>query len=214
VRKSYILLLLLTLIGCSKGPAVDDQTYPWQIKITPAGNTQVFGIELNKTPLGHAARTSKKRYELGLFENKQGQLSLEAYFNEMTRGGLSGKLILLLKADQQQLQLFRSRSVKGKPQESGVLKYTLAFDDLKMSEQLVVSSLSYIPYVNLSKEMIRKRFGVSDEVIKSKDGLVHYIYMKKGLDIIYSEDGKEILQYVSPQHIKQLLQPLKIQQSQ
>lgn len=211
MKISFILLLLLLLIGCSKGPAIDDQTYPWQIKITATGNSQVFGIELDKSPLGHAARVLNKHYELGLFEDKHGRLSLEAYFNELTRGGLSGKLIVLLKADQQQLQLFRSRSVKGKPQESGVLKYTLTSDDMKLSEQLVVSSLSYIPYVNLDEEMVHKRFGVPGEVIKSKDGLTHYLYLKKGLDIIHSEDGKEILQYVPPGNIKQLLQPLKNQ---
>ena len=214
MKKIFILLLLLLLNACEKGPAIDDQTYPWQIKITPAGNTQVFGIELSKTPLGHAARGISNRYELGLFEDKQGQLSLEAYFNEVTRGGLSGKLIMLLQADQQQLHSFRSRSVKGKPQESGVLKYTLSFDDKKLSEQLVVKSLSYIPYVNLDKEMISKRFGVPDKVIKSNDGLTHYFYLKNGLDVIHSEDGKEVLQYVLPGNIKQLLLPMKIEQSQ
>jgi hypothetical protein len=209
VKKFFVFLSLLLLTACGKGPAIDDQTYPWQIKKTAAGNTQVFGIELDKTPLGHAARVLKVRYELGLFESKQGELSLEAFFNEVTRGGLSGKLIVLLDADQQQLQIFRANSLKGKPQESGEIKYRLIKKDQKIAEQLLVSSLSYIPYVNLDKEMINNRFGPADEEIKSKDGLTHYLYMEKGLDIIYSEDGKEVLQYVSPRNMKQLLQPLR-----
>lgn len=200
---------MVLLAGCGKGPAVDDQTYPWQVKITPAGNSQVFGIELDKTPLGHAAMSLKIRYELGLFEDKQGNLSLEAYFNELTRGGLTGKLIVLLDVEQNQLQTFKSNSLKKRPQESGELKYNLVKKDQKTAEQFLVRSISYIPYVNLDKEMIERRFGVADQVIKSKDGLVHYVYMKQGLDIIYSEKGKEILQYVSPANIKQLLQPLK-----
>lgn len=202
-------LFVLILSGCSKGPAVDDQTYPWQIKMTPAGNSQVFGIELNKTPLGHAARTIKKRFDVGLFEDKKGTLSLEAYFNELTRGGLSGKVIVLLEADEQLLRKFKNNSLKGKRQESGGVKYLLTKNDMKLSEQLVITSLSYIPYVNLDKAMIEKRFGVADKVIISSDGLKHYVYEKKGLDIIYNEDGKEILQYVSPKNISQLLVPLQ-----
>lgn len=207
--RNFIFLLLLLLTGCGKGPAIDDQTYPWQIRITAAGNTQVFGIELDKTPLGHTAKKLNIYYELGLFEDKQGKLSLEAYFNEVTRGGLSGKLIVLLNTDQQQLQTFKANSLKGKPQESGEMKYMLVKNDQKLAEQLLVSSLSYIPYVNLDKEMINKRFGPADEVIKTKDGLTHYLYLVKGLDIIHSEDGKEVLQYVSPRNMKQLLLPLQ-----
>ena len=154
MKNLFVLLLLLFLSACGKGPTIDDQTYPWQIKITPAGNTQVFGIELGKTPLGIAASTIKRRYELGLFESKQGKLSLEAYFNEVSRGGLSGKLIVLLDADERQLQTFKSNSLKAKPQESGELKYRLVRKDQKFAEQLLVSSLSYIPYVNLDKEIL------------------------------------------------------------
>ena len=209
MKRNYIFLLLLFLTGCGKGPAIDDQTYPWQIRITAAGNTQVFGIELDKTPLGHTAKNLNKYYELGLFEDKQGELSLEAYFNEVTRGGLSGKLIVLLNTDQQQLQAFKTNSLKGKPQESGEIKYMLVKNDQKLAEQLLVSSLSYIPYVNLDKEMINKRFGPADEEIKTKDGLTHYLYLEKGLDVIHSEDGKEVLQYVSPRNMKQLLLPLQ-----
>lgn len=205
----FIFLLLILVSGCGKGPDIDEQTYPWQIEVTTAGNTRVFGIELDKTPLGHAARAVNRRYELGLFENRQGELTLEAYFNEVTRGGLSGKLIVLLNADKQELQAFKSRSLKSKPQESGVLKYALTKDDTKLSEQIEVTSLSYIPYVNLDKDMIEKRFGAPDEVIKSKEGLTHYVYLNKGLDVIHSEEGKEVLQYVSPHRIGQLLQPLQ-----
>ena len=211
MKNLSLLFLLLFISACGKGPAIDDQTYPWQIKITPAGNTQVLGIELDKTPLGIAASTIKRRYELGLFESKQGKLSLEAYFNEVTRGGLSGKLIVLLDADDAQLQAFKTNSLKAKPQESGELKYGLLRKDQKLAEQLLVSSLSYIPYVNLDKELIEKRFGMADKIVKSKDGLTHYIYLKKGLDVIYNDDGKEILQYVSPKNIKQLLKPLENQ---
>jgi len=208
-RLSFFLVFFGLLTACGERPAVDDQTYPWQIKITEKGNNQVFGVELDAMPLGHAARALKKHYELGLFENKNAGLSLEAYFNEFTRGGLSGKIIVLLQTDENSLNDFKTRSVKQKRQDSGEIKYTLSVKDQKYIEQLIVTGLSYIPYTQLDKEIIEKRFGIPDRVITSVDKLNHYIYMKKGLDIIQNEDGKELLQYVSPKNMQRLLKPLE-----
>ena len=214
MKHRFLLLFILMISGCTKGPAIDDQTYPWQINITPQGNSQVFGIELDVSRLGHVAKKLNAHYELGLFEDKQGRLSLEAYFSDITRGGLSGRLIALLAVEQQQLQKFKINSLKRKPQESGVLKYQLVKADQKISEQFIIHSLSYIPYVNLDKEMIEKRFGMTSEIFTAQDGLVHYLYRKKGLDIIYSVKGKEVLQYVSPQQFRTLVEPLKKQSAQ
>lgn len=208
-RLCIYLLLFSLLSACGERPAIDDQTYPWQIKITDSGNSQVFSIELDVTPLGHAARKLGKEYQAGLFENNKRELSLEVYFNEITRGGLSGKLILLLLTDDKLLQDFKRRSVKQKYQDSGVIKYTLSFEDLKAIERLTVTGLSYIPYVQLEKDMIEKRFGMPDRVIKSSDHLNHYIYGKKGLDIIQDDSGKELLQYVTPKKMQRLLEPLE-----
>ena len=121
-RLSIFLVVVGLIAACGERPAIDDQTYPWQIKITEKGNSQVFGIELGAMPLGHAAGVLGMQYELGLFENKKGVLSLEAYFNELTRGGLSGKLIAVLGADRDILDGFKARSLKQKRQESGEIR--------------------------------------------------------------------------------------------
>ena len=208
-RLSVFLVVIGLLVACGDRPAIGEQTYPWQIKITAKGNSQVFGIELDEMPLGHAARALKKNYEIGLFENKNGVLSLEAYFSEFARGGLSGKLIVLIQTDKNMLDNFKASSVKQKRQESGGIKYTLSVKDQKHAEQLIISGLSYIPYSQLDKEMIEKRFGIPDRVVTSSDKLNHYIYIKKGLDLIQDDNGKELLQYVSPKNMQRLLEPLE-----
>jgi len=207
-RLSIILVVVGLIAACGERPAIGDQTYPWQIKITEKGNSKVFGIEIDAMPLGHSARVLGKQYEVGLFENKKGVLSLEAYFNELARGGLSGKLIVILGADRNTLVGFKARSLKQKRQESGEIKYTLSQEDKKHSEKLIVTGLSYIPYVQLDKETIEKRFGIPDNVITTEDKLKHYIYASKGLEIIQDDEGKELLQYVSPENIQRLLKPL------
>jgi hypothetical protein len=210
MKNSHTIIFMLALLfaGCEQRTTITEQAYPWQIKLTSQGNTRVFGIELEVMPLGHAARVLQKRYELGLFENQQGELSLEAFFSEITRGGLSGKIIVLLQAEQQQLQAFKLRSIKRKRQESGVIKHLLSASDARYAEQLIITGLSYIPYTNLEYEIIVKRFGKPDKLIASADGLNHYLYFKKGLDIIQDDEGKELLQYVSPANMSRLLKPL------
>jgi len=209
LRYIIILLVFSLVTACSERPATNDQSYPWQIKKTKMGNTQIFGIELGVMSLEQVSRIIKKKYKLGLFENKKGRLVLEAYLGEFTRSGVSGKLIVVLQADKDKLVNFKLRSIKQERQNSGDIKYILSANDRVQAEKLIVTVLSYIPYVQLDKELIEKRFGIPDRVITSKDKLKHYIYKNKGLDIIQNDDGKELLQYVSPNNIESLLAPLR-----
>ena len=71
----------------------------------------------------------------------------------------------------------------------------------------MIQSIACLPAVNLDQDIIIKRFGEADEVIQ-KNGVTHYLYPAKGLDVILSEDGKEILQYVAPSEFKRLREPL------
>ncbi|MGD8524762.1 MAG: hypothetical protein PVJ63_00835 [Thioalkalispiraceae bacterium] len=210
-RPLLIMLLVSVLWACSeRRPPVGEQVYPWQIEINDRGNSQVFGIELDASSLRNAAQILGKRYELGLFENDEEKLSLEAYFGEVTLGGLSGKIIVLLEAEQSLLASFRQNSVKRKRQDSGGIKYLLSYPDQQKAQQLVVAGLSYVPYVQLEKAIIIKRFGEPDQVVSSADKLNHYLYPAKGLDLIQDDEGKELLQYVSPRNMRRLLEPLEI----
>lgn len=205
-----ITLLVLTLFvaACDQQSVPPEQIYPWQITLLPDGGSRVFGITLNDTQLGQAQSKLGTRYDAGLFENPDGSLSLEIFYNEVTLGGLSGKFILSLAASEDMLRAMRKRAVDHKKVDSGALRYRLAKTDQQHLLELPISAISYIPYVNLDEEMVLQRFGTPLDRIVVAEGKRHLLYPEKGLDLLLDNDGKELLQYVAPRDYSRLRQPL------
>ncbi|MDR9435587.1 MAG: hypothetical protein RI563_01825 [Thiohalophilus sp.] len=202
------LFVLLFVVGCEQQTPPTEQIYPWQITRLPDGSSRVFGIQFNHTTLESARAVLGTRYDEGLFENPDGSLSLEIYFNEVTLGGLSGKFILLLDAPPSQLQAIKQRATGSKRMESGARRYRMAPADREQLGSMAISALSYIPYTNLDEEMIRQRFGLPDDIIPLEEGKRHWLYPDKGLDLLLDDDGKELLQYVAPRDFERVRQPL------
>lgn len=57
--------------------------------------------------------------------------------------------------------------------------------------------MTFIPSINLDEEVIRTRFGEPDQRTEL-EGVVHFLYPEKGLDVVIIEEGKEVIQYVVP----------------
>lgn len=185
-----------------------ENVYPWQITVQTDGKTQIFGITLNETSLQDAARLLGREYKLGLFETSGQPLSLEAYFNEITMGGISGKFVLTLDATQEEMQALLAKAIKRKVLESGTKRYSLTADVIHTLAQKPVTSISYIPYINLDEEVIKQRFGEPAERIVIDQKRQHWLYPELGLDLLHDADGKELLQYVVPADFEELRQPL------
>ena len=202
-------MMLFSIIACKQ---VDDQPkediYPWQITIQPDGKLRVFGIILNETTLIDAAALLGRDYKIGLFETSNQPMSLEAYFNEVTMGGISGKFVMTLEATQDELAELLQNAVKREVLESGAKRYTLKAETSAALAQKRITSLSYIPYINLDEEIINKRFGEPAERIIVDQKRQHLLYPELGLDLLLDEEGKELLQYVAPAKFEQLRQPL------
>lgn len=208
-----LLAIAITLLpACDsqdQNSAVPQQVYPWQIEILPDGHSRVFGITLEQTRLDEAAKILNRGYDLGLFETPGQGLSLEAYFSEVTLGGLSGKMIVTLVASPAELQAMRERAIKRKVLESGDRRYVMAAADKLAAGSRVVQALTYIPYVDLDPEIIQARFGTPAERIRVDKTHEHWLYPDKGLDLLLDTDGKELLQYVVPARFETLLAPLR-----
>jgi len=203
-----VVAVALLLAACEQQTPPTQQIYPWQITRLPDGNSRVFGIEFQRTTLEEARAILGTRHDEGLFENPDGSLSLEAYFNEVTLGGLSGRFILILQASDQELQGIKQRAGSSKIMESGARRYRPAQVDRARLLDMPISALSYIPYIDLDDELIRRRFGVPEEIIEAGDGKQHLLYPDMGLDLMLDEEGKELLQYVPPKDFLQLRSPL------
>lgn len=186
------------------------ETYPWQVSILADGKSRVFGIVLGETTLKEADVIMKNVPEMALFAANK-KLSLEAYYKNVALGGLIGSFIFTLNASEQQLEQIRKESTKQERAENNGIRYGLDKPASDKSKILTVKNLIYIPTVNLDEETIVQRFGKPAYKIKLKTKEVgwHYLYPEKGLDLIFKEEGKEVLQYVLPKDFNELLGPLQ-----
>lgn len=204
-------VLLIALFGCdrSDAPSVSlEEVYPWQIVVLPDGRSRVFGITLDGSRLSDAVAILGQDFKLALFENQGESLTLEAYYQEVTRGGLSGRMVLVLRAEPPELAAMRARAVKRRVLDSGAVRYTLTSQDYRTAMEKTIYGLNYIPYINLDEEIVRSRFGEPAERIVVDPARQHWLYPDKGLDLLLDEEGKELLQYVAPAGFGRLRQPL------
>jgi len=191
------------------------EKYPWQVTVLPGGHSRVFGVVLDETFLKEVDGILKSRPTIALFES-EGKLALEAYYKNASLGGLTGSFIFTLNTTDEQLNTIKKESSKKKRTENNNIRYDLDKIASDNAKELTVKNLIYVPAVQLDEEMIVKRFGKPSQKIKLKTKEVgwHYLYPEKGLDLIYKEEGKEVLQYVQPKNFNALIEPLRSHESQ
>ena len=214
-KVAIILALVLLALFLLVNKETKDETqivekYPWQISLLENGKSRVFGIVLGETSLKEVDSILSSSPKVALFELDK-KLSLEAYYKNVPLGGLIGSFIFTLDASDEQLNKIKKESVNKEPAENKGRRYDLDMLATDQSKMLVVKNLNYIPTVQLDEKTIVKRFGIPSKKIKLKTKEVgwHYLYPKKGLDLIYKEEGKEVLQYVLPKDFNLLLEPLQ-----
>ncbi|MFZ1324530.1 MAG: hypothetical protein WAT67_00660 [Candidatus Contendobacter sp.] len=185
------------------------QDLPWQIGVGPDGTTlTVFGLTLGQSTVREAVAKLGRRYELGVFEERDGALSLEAYFRDAVVGGLNARMVLAARLPEEVLQALRVRAGIGKPTAGGSRRYAVAEADAAAGLGAVMTAITWAPMVKFDAELIHKRFGEPTERIVRADG-THWLYPALGLDLMLNEQGKVLLQYVPPtEFARQLRAPL------
>ncbi len=184
---------------------------PWQIDIQSDGSTQVFGLHIGISRLADAIEKLGSDMDLAIIAatNKNEVGNLEMYYGHYRAGLLSGKLVLQTDIAEQTIKRWRDNAPKFEYMASGLAKkYILSSDDLAQVLAEVIVGLTFIPTVNLDETVILERFGQPAERVEL-DGVIHFLYPEKGLDIALHEDSKEVLQYVNPVDFQQLVKPLR-----
>jgi len=182
---------------------------PWNVEQLEGGMTRVLGIALGTDTLADASEVLGSRYELAMFGKREEVPTLEAYYKEVTLGGLSARIILSLELPVEDLERLRSNSPEDRVLAEGEeRRWALASDDLRLAGSARVKSISYIPMVQIDEETARKRFGEPDEVVRAGNGAQHWLYPDLGLDLTLDSDGRELLQYVLPAEFQRLRDPL------
>lgn len=192
-----------------RGPRMSGQALmPWDVQHTSDGHIVVLGMEIGVTTLNQARKVLGSHGEVALFQDKQG-LSAEGFISEFTSGGLSGRIIVGLTVPEARLKEMAEHASKREHTDSGTLRLRPSMQDIRALGDAKIKSITYIPYVDLDDEVIRKRFGEPDKTVRINDQRTHYLYPDKGLDLILDTKGKEVAEYVDPSQFKMLEQPLE-----
>ncbi len=184
---------------------------PWQIEHPGPGQSRVFGLTLGgaaASTLADAQRLSPQQPKLALLAPQDESPSLEAYFESVSLGTLTGKLVLSIAASAADLEAMRGNAAKTNHLDSGIRKYALNEADRQRAEALPLAAIAFIPSASLDEAIILQRFGAPAERIRQGETLEHFLYPARGLDIVLDSKGKEVLQYVAPADFARLRAPL------
>lgn len=193
--------------GQSSAPGQD---LPWQVSRSQDGATlTVFGLTLGQSTLRDAVAKLGRRYELGVFEDRDGRLSLETYFRDTMVGGLNARLVLSAQVPETILKTLQTYTGAGKSTLVGGRRYPVGETDVDTALASVITTMTFMPVVKFDAELVRKRFGEPAERVAAKEG-AHWLYPALGLDLLLGDNGEVLLQYVPPLEFEQRLRaPLR-----
>jgi hypothetical protein len=208
-----LLALVIALLASMQFGDRPSPGFPWQVDRLADGSTRVFQVQLGHTTLAEAERLFQDSAELTLFDPEDENPVIEAYFNDLFIGGLKAKMVVSFDLGDEQIQQIYQRGTRISTLGSGTRKVTLHGDDIALIKQQPIIALTYLPSINLDAQLIEKRFGEPDARISdAASGGVHWLYRDKGVDVVLSEEQKEIVQYVLPANFAKLVEPLQHQQ--
>lgn len=181
---------------------------PWQIEILPDGSTRVFGLIPGRSTLGDARQLLGPDVQVALILAPGETGSVEAYYDKINAGSVTGKMILTLQTTVAQRELMLKRARKAEYMESTTRRVELGDDDLLEAGGVPIAAIGFIPSANLDPQVVLQRFGSPSERLHSSEQTEHFLYPDKGLDLRLDAKGKEVLQYVAPREFSRLRDPL------
>ena len=208
-----IAVSLLTPVPVDKEGSSQDlpmaQFLPWQIEPTTQGSIRVFGLTLGESTLQEAEDLYHGGAKVSLFVSPESIYKVEAYFDKVILGGLSAQFVLVMALSQEQQMAMYQRGARVSNLGSGKKKVTLTGEDLQTVFATPIASLAYLTRTRLDDELLLKRFGEPAQRIReSENNTTHWLYPDLGLDVALNDEGRAVLQYVSPKEFSGLMKPL------
>jgi len=203
-----VLLLPVIWPGSADKGRTQPPAMPWEIATTGNGDSTVFGIAPGVSSMADAMRQLGGEPQLAIVIGKDDTRAVEAYFDSLSLGALTGKLILTAALDAATVEGMSQRATRTEYMASGSKRAQLSPADRELVERTPVGAIAFIPSVNLDEATVLQRFGTPRERLRSSEHTEHFLYPEKGLDLVLDSKGKELLQYVAPRDFARLRAPL------
>lgn len=181
---------------------------PWQVEKLSDGGSRVFGITIDQSTFNEVRKNFGDEGLLALVIAPGESGSVEAYFEKINAGFVTGKLLLTIQSSLQEREAIQRRAVKTEYMDSMARRVTLHEADIDAMQKSPIIGVSFIPSAHLDEEIIQQRFGIPAERIRSSEHAEHFLYPDRGLDLVLDQKGKEVLQYVAPRNFSRLRDPL------
>lgn len=214
-KKFIIAILAFAFLALAIGMLIpggntpQNQTLPWQIEHTVDGATRVFGLTLGQTTLQQTEQRLRSAAVINVIDSTDKPPVIEAYFDNVTSGGLSAQMVMEIEAPAEQIQAMLERGARISTLASGARKVSLSDDDLALVRRLSIFSITYLPRIRLQPDLIRQRFGEpAQRIVEPSGDITHWLYPNLGLDIALHDTGRAVLQYVTPSRFSELRRPL------
>ncbi|WP_319380418.1 hypothetical protein [Thiomicrorhabdus sp.] len=192
---SVIIFPLMLLIQPQRD-AVDEQHLPWNAAFDRNGQLHALGLTIGKSSLADAMQLYGKDVEVKLFTDRsEGSKSLEAFFPVAYIGSIKAGLALKLTVSEAELDALYLKGKKISPTTSGGREIELYNADILDLMDHPIQSLTLVPRKQLSERAISMRFGEPARKQIQSDGLEHWFFPQKGLEMIIDPEGPEALQY-------------------
>lgn len=193
------LLAFLWLVPNPGPDALQPRTdLPWQITVNPDGSSRVFDLELGNATLADAMVKFGALEGLAVFQAKQGDPVLEAYFGNVQFGPLKAKVVAGLDAEATDLEQMLARARGRDASPSGDWKYPLN-DPPQMHGGRRLKLITYVPGTrNLDAEFFRSRFGEPAAWLRENEMAVSWFYPAIGLSVLIDDEANEVLEYQPP----------------
>lgn len=178
---------------------------PWDADIAADGSVRALGLRLPGSTLADAQALWGDALQVALMVSAGAAPALEASVEQARPGGVAGRLVLTAQASAQQLQRWQAQAVRDEVPSPQTRRLTLRSDDLHEALRAPLTSIGFLPQVQLDAPLLRRRFGEPREIVVESPRREHWLYPDRGLAVVLDADGRELLQYVPPQRFESLL---------
>jgi hypothetical protein len=178
---------------------------PWDADVAADGAVRALGLRLPGSTLGDLRTLWGDELQVALMVTQGSAASLEASVERARPGGVAGRLLVTAQADPGQLVRWQAGALRGEATSPRTRRLTLQPQDLAEALRAPVTSVGFVPQVQLDAELVRRRFGEPRQVVAESPGREHWLYPERGLALALDADGRELLQFVAPAQFEVLL---------
>lgn len=160
------------------------------------GHLHVLGLTLEESTLRQAESSLKSRSDTALYlypdDHPKAGLRLESFFPAIAD---HSKVILELIVDTVRLESIRSRATPPHIYPNQVLRMNLDIRDLPQVQQLTIKTLTLIPSIEITEDMLHARFGKEARSESNEEGTTKYYFPDIGLTAIISKESPAQLRF-------------------